>query len=276
MRQKKYFGALEFNAYFWNRPPEEIHADLTRRDSFVPGSKTLAALRQASQKVRRIAQLIESLPEAERPLVRLLSLGDAERWPRMSAAEREVLLDAGLLFELTQSGPEFLTDEGAQRRLANLWEAIHRGETMEERLQAKRRWEDIFTQALPDLRGRKDRPALMTLLAEYEQALAQVRRIQAQRLKSEEAYLSRLKEVFPNARQKPLAELAEALALGYGTQKRDSLHAIVASPHGLSGPTLRELLAEARRRRRLNARIEAGRERYQAWLATHSRQTPST
>ncbi len=252
----------KLEADFWDRAPDVIHTELSQ-----PGSLPSVSP-QWRETIVAAEKHLTTIPEPDRQLLTCLPLRASPilaRWRDLEPAQRQAIFDWIIRRYLQTGGPGFLATEGAQRHLASLWKMIQHG-TIQERTQAKKRWEAIFTGALPNLRGHRDPHDLLAILEEYEAARARLRTLHPQGTPAR--YSRMLRRAFPAARERDLADLAEALHHADSDGQRKALLAIVGTPHNLAGDTLRELLAEARRRRRLEARIREGQARYTAWCTS--------
>ncbi|HXJ80796.1 MAG TPA: hypothetical protein VMS64_19225 [Candidatus Methylomirabilis sp.] len=284
-------------ADFWDRPPEQIHADLQSPlhwpDWLViqawnegqltpeqqaeiehpPSIGVPADTKRVTEQLVLLSQtLLEKLPEAERALLKHLP-------PRVliqqllgaDSAKKDRLCDAAVVCALQDEGPAALSEPAVQAHLERLWAAMRVG-PLSARQAAKERWRFIMLSPLPNLRTVKQRKSpIEAVVTRVEGALQRLAPLLKHRWHSDdrERLLQTLhgRGYFPDWPAKTLEKLADALIAWHS----DSIHAAIregvgsGSGHGHSG--VRSALVAARAVAARRQRIVEGKRRYIDWLS---------
>jgi hypothetical protein len=286
---------------FWDRPAEQIHADLQSPlhwPSAAVGKAAKKGLLSRAQKVdlaraftslripddqRRRVQTVEralaSRSDAEQELAKKLPFRVVERWVLAPPDQRDQATDWIMADAIGALGPNAFLLRAVHAHLTVLRTTMHSAPTVAERKAAKDRWRYITSAALPSLRQFKEsRPIDAAVVADQEaEALRRIAPLRKRRRHStdRDALTRNLTALFSDWRWPPhiLNKLAEGIINRHSDTIRATIQAGVGRPFGREHTGVRDALAaqrrrakEQRRREDMIARILAGQRRYIEWL----------
>jgi hypothetical protein len=256
-------------ASYWDRTPEEIHADKARpRDN-----SRFAAL--IMQEQAQYTARLQRVPEEDRDVFNVLHPSYEDAWLTGTAEERQHLVDVSIAHWLAERGPgeEHLFDlPGVRRHLHAIWQGMREG-PKESRERARERWRMIFSAAEPSFRSVKDGAEPLAVMSAVVVAKSALKPIVLKRWRSYTALLLKLTETLKGWREADIQAAAHAIESGDMGALRRVMHAAVGLKFGVSGDRAR-ILASAgrgvqracRRAEQLRRRADAGRQRYEDWL----------
>lgn len=285
---------------FWERAPEQIHADLqsprnwpldelvkavksgrlSRRQRAEVQSWRLEAGIQVSPELRarvhRTQAQLSRLPNERRLLFeKYLTQRTLEQLPPLSEAAIQRLVHVAVFMGLQKGGPEVFRDPLVLAHLTGLWSAMSAG-SLRSRKEGKDRWLELMTQCLPNLRRFKEKKtvavqALETKVLAVRRAVKDLRR---RRWHEDDlpAVRNRLRRMLPNCPAAKAEQLARAIVNRHSDGIERGLLAVAGHPFGLGVNSVRNHLAAHRNRRyaRYLDLIAQGKQRYANWLRKKS------
>jgi len=270
MAKKTVIDLNLLEAEFWDRPPEEIHADVQA----IPGWPQTP--RKTKTLVEELLKEMGAIPEAERPIALHLPGRLVKLWRTAAPAEKEKLTDYAVAYSLRHKGVAAFSDPAIQSHLDQLWALIRSGRTTALRQKAKARWRSIMLSPLPNVRNTKDPVDLVALAQAMDEARHRLKPIRSKRWRAAPALRLSLKENFPDWPGHIIHSLAQAILAKDRAAVRKALGTGVGQSFGRAPGSLPELVAMARRLADLQRRTKEGRQRYDVWLKQQGLTAPPT
>jgi hypothetical protein len=259
--------------HFWQRPPEEIHEDLTRRQ----GAKGSRAARGPHDKFdpSALKSAYKAATTAEQAFLRLLRTPQIPAWEKQleeyrtaNELERQTTVTSLIGALLRDFGPAVLRRWPVQFYLRRMWRTMHTDADVDRRKEAKRQWVRLLVSGVPNLRRTKTRIDEEEVLDRFEALKKWVRHVRTH-FHDERARIRELVRDPQISRQD-----AEDLLRSSPT-RREALHRLTGAPFNRSASTIRELLARANRARDEHARATQGIARYDRFLRGQSLRGPA-
>jgi hypothetical protein len=291
----------QLEAEFWNRPAEQVHADLQSPLNW-PIAAVVAADKEGRlspkqkaelfraftplplpdnerRRVQTVERALASRSDAEQELAKKLPFRVVERWVLAPPDQRDQATDWIMAGAIGTLGPDAFLLRAIHAHLTVLRTTMHSAPTVAERKTAKDRWRYITSAALPSLRQFKEsRPIDAAAVANQEaEALRRIAPLRKRRWHTEDLdeLTRKLTARFSDLRWPPhiLNKLAEDIIDRHSDTIRATIQAGVGLPFGREHTGVRDALAAQRRRAKEQrrgkdtiARIDAGKRRYIEWL----------
>jgi hypothetical protein len=287
---------------FWDRPAEQIHADLQSPlnwPSAVVGKAAKKGLLSRAQKpdlslaftslripddqrrrVQTVERALASRSDDEQELAKKLPFRVVERWMLAPPDQRDQATDWIMAGAIGAFGPDAFLLKAVHAHLTALWRLMHSAPSGAERTTAKKRWLYITRAALPNLRAFKepwnaiDAAAATQKITEVLRLLAPLRN-RRWHTKDLDELTRKLTAILSDWRWPP--HILKKLAAGIIDRHSDTVRAMIQTgvgrPFGRGHTGIRDALAAESRRAKEHrrgedtiARIVTGKRRYVEWL----------
>lgn len=173
---------IEAEAAYWDRPPEQVHADETRSSPSSLSDEVIKLFQPTAQAVEHFRAMSEHFPKRptgleDVPIREFVSGGGqgpmAWTWDVASDDARQRLTDQLVSWRLKSQPAEALELKGVRIHLSRLLQAMHEGE-WDDRKSARERWRRIVHSAEPNLRSVKKKADPVAVAEAVDAALIKV------------------------------------------------------------------------------------------------------